>query len=96
MKRRTFLGGAAAASLPVAAVAAPYLTPEQRIEAAIAELSAAMQDMYPGWEIQTQNKVIRPVNSDKTEGDPSRHGILIFATGNLYGPEKGRWFTDHV
>jgi hypothetical protein len=94
--RRTFLGAAAVASLPVAALASPVRTPQQRIEAAIAEIEAAMRELHPGWDVQIKNDVIRPIKSDKREGDPSRHGVLIFATGNLYGPEKGRWFVDHV
>lgn len=56
MDRRTFLAGAALSTLPVAAVASsPALTPEQRIETAIAEIEAAMRELHPGWEVQVTN-----------------------------------------
>ncbi|PZU23781.1 MAG: hypothetical protein DI589_05795 [Shinella sp.] len=96
--RRTFLTGAALSTIPVAAVASsPVLTPEQRIETAIAEIEAAMRDLHPGWEVQVTNQTIRPVEfASGTEGPASRQAILIFGTANRFGPENGRWFVNHL
>lgn len=49
MKRRTFLGGVAAISLPVAVVAAPEpaMTPAERAEYHAKELAAAMAEISP-------------------------------------------------
>lgn len=93
--RRTFLGAAAVASLPVAALASPVRTPQQRIEAAIAEIEAAMREMHPGWDVQTTNEAIRPIDfATKSELPAARHAILIFGTANRYGPEQDRWYVN--
>ncbi len=54
MDRRTFLAGAAVAAAPVLPAAAEPATPRQRLNAAIAELKAAAQEMDPSierWDI---------------------------------------------
>lgn len=109
MNRRTVLKGgiivaATAHTLALAPViatttedTAPIPGPEERIEAAMAEIEAAMSEMYPGWEIQRESKAIRPIRyADKAELAPVRHGVLIFATSNEFGPERGRWIIDHA
>lgn len=96
MDRRTFLAGAALSTLPVAAVASSsVLTPEQRIETAIAEIEAAMRELHPGWDVQVTNQTIRPVDfASGTEGPASRHAILIFGTANRHRQEVGRWYVN--
>lgn len=50
INRRTILGGIAATAVPLpqpAAIAEPVLTPEERLEAAIAEVKAAASALMP-------------------------------------------------
>lgn len=98
--RRTILAGtvasgiAAIAGLPSRAKAAP--TPEERIDAAMAEISAALAEQYPGWTIQTRHDVVSPqIYPSMERGEPCRAGVLIFATENRHGPETARWFVDY-
>lgn len=96
MDRRTFLAGAALSTLPVAAVASsPVLTPEQRIDTAIAEIEAAMRELHPRWDVQVTNQTIRPVDfASGTEGPACRQAILIFGTANQHRQEVGRWYVN--
>lgn len=98
--RRLFLKHAptvaAVASLPASAAAAPApLTPSDRIAAAMAEIEAAFAEMYPGWRIQTVNKIVRPKmfhpSGEWEELSPNQHAVCLYVSEEKYGPENFFW-----
>jgi hypothetical protein len=88
--RRTALCGIGALSATAAAGAAlahaganlPGLTPDERIEAAMAEIASAMRDKYPRWQVQEPvSEIIHPwIGSPMTRRiEPCRHAVLCYA-----------------
>ena len=98
--RRTVLAGtvasgiAAITGLPSRAKAAP--TPEERIDAAMAEIADALSEIYPGWTIESRHDVIRDRIDGEPTGAPFRDGILIVANENPFGNETARWFIEYL
>jgi len=70
-------------------------TPDERIDAAIAEIQSAMAELYPGWTVQHRNDAVHDVyytrDGSKDMG-VGRHAVLIYASPQSYGPEEVRWF----
>ncbi|WP_242217991.1 hypothetical protein [Shinella zoogloeoides] len=64
MNRRTILKGglvlAATAHTAVASGDKVQSSPQERIDAAIAEIEQAMSELYAGWQIDKQSRVVCP------------------------------------
>jgi hypothetical protein len=78
--------------------AAP-LRPDVRIEAAIAEIEAALQEKFPGWRVQVRNDlqhVQHYASGSFVEGDPCCQAILIYTSNENFGAKEARWFTVYT
>lgn len=78
---------AAGATLPAISGANDSMTPDQRIEAAMGEISKALQEKHSDFKIKTRFDTIRPV-----VGPVQRVAVTVFASPQLWGPEELAWF----
>lgn len=95
MTRRAFVRGIPliGGSMALPALAGPALTPDERIEAATAEIVAAMAEKYPTWrQAQVKNDAIPAVNGRGHYIRLARHAVLVYASEERFGPEEGMWW----
>lgn len=106
LTRRLFLRNTAAAGAAGTVVVAPAVVdaatrtePQKRIDAAIAEIQAALQEMHPDWSIQEPkqdiHRVVRVLNGQTEPGDPYSHAVLLFAYDGKHGSRQARWFREY-
>jgi hypothetical protein len=102
--RRLFLKSTPVALAAVSAVAAPVLSqpalsPGERIDAAMAEIQAALQEMHPTWSIQAPEHdlqhVTRVQNGATSKGDAYSHAILFYAYDGKHGSQAASWFRSY-
>lgn len=104
MNRRTILKGglvlAATAHTTVASGDKARTSPQERIDAALAQIEQAMTEMYPGWAIDRAADVVCPQRNLPGGGieelPPIRHVVGIYAHEDRYGPEKFGWYVNYV
>lgn len=104
--RRLFLRNTAAAGAVAATVTTPAVaeaiaerSADERIEAAIAELQAALQEKHPDWTVQEPTNALQHVkrieNGSSVQGDPYSHAILLYAYSGTHGGQTARWYRDY-
>lgn len=100
--RRTALGLLGAVAVPSAATVAVaasephHRSPQERIDAAIADIGAALRELHPDWRLQAKEEVLRSKlyrPGTFVDGEACRHTILISCGGEKYGPQEVRYFT---
>lgn len=100
--RRAALSGIAAISATGAAGAAiaeaKAQSTDERINAALAELQAAVQAKYPNWRVQVRNDIQHARIGSELRRDPNPHcqAILVYTSDERYGPEEARWFRNYL
>jgi hypothetical protein len=77
-------------------------SPDQRIEAAIAEIKAAMMEKHPNWEVQVKNDMQdaqigpNPDIGPEPLFEPYCHSVLIYSYSGRAGRERAGGFRTYL
>lgn len=91
-----FVGLAGLPAVALAITEAPIPSPDDRIEAAIAEITAAFKAKHTDWRVQVKNDYQRSISARTGASDPYCQAVLIYASSEVCGPERAGWYRDYL